>query len=361
MRAGRRLLDSGWFLAAGSAQEHAECLVSSPAVRVYRRCGVSLLVVAQGLCVFCGRDDVSTVMPPAPTPASTDSIGICESCSRVADWTWRSQFDASLVTTSPFPVKPGVALVMIVRPRVVTVDDETIVDPACPWDVLMVTRKDEPGTYALPGGKLKPGETSDVAGPRELVEETGVLTWRSALETLYTGFSARGRLVEVFLCRGWAGEPKMLEVGVEPAWKPWPPGQHVGSQAGFYPGVEHAFAVRSRLQVETQATQELCLRLGHTAALFVESCLGEGQPTDEQVQLQKGYHYVMTSEERQTADFILRDARGQRALALAVSKSDRRGPPRGPKHEAGDEDAGSGVVQDGDVDGDGVEDAFKRE
>ena len=331
---------------------------------------MSLMIVSEGSCVFCERYTFVAASPPLRKPGDAASPaqefvvldcppGICESCARVADWTWRAQHDASLVTTSPFPTKPGVALVLIVRPRHVAVDDEVIVDPACPWEVLMVTRKDEPGTYALPGGKLKPGESSPAGAVRELLEETGVTTWTSALETLHTGFSARGRLVEVFLCRGWGGEPKTLEAGVEPAWLAWPPGPHVGSQAGFYPGVEHAFAVRSRLQAEMQATQELCQRLGRTATLFVESSLSQGQPTDEQVQLQRGYHYAMTQEERQTASFILREKREGEALARAVARGERGSALLSPKkdsEEAGDD--GSGVVADDSGD---LEDEFKRE
>lgn len=310
--------------------------------------GLTSWSMVEGLCDFCGYERLVLKAP-------RQVVGICEPCARVADWTWRSKSDASLVTSSPHPTKPGAALVLIVRPWRITVDDETIVNPTCPWEVLMVTRKGEPGTYVLPGGKLDPGELPSHAAARELAEETGLLTWPTALETLYTGFSARGRLVEVFLCRGWTGEPKTLEIGVEPAWRPWPPGQHVGAMAGFYPGVEHAFDVRVRLQAEVQSTQELCLKLGHTARLFVDSCLGQGEPTPEQQQLQKGYHYAMTSEERETADFILRDDRESRALARMVARGGREGLLSAPKNVVA-EDA-SGVT--GDETGD-VEDGFER-
>jgi 8-oxo-dGTP diphosphatase len=55
----------------------------------------------------------------------------------------------------------------------------------CLWrenTVLLVKRPE--GVWALPGGKLEPGETTELAAAREVLEETGIVA--EALESLGT-------------------------------------------------------------------------------------------------------------------------------------------------------------------------------
>lgn len=77
-------------------------------------------------------------------------------------------------------------------------------DPAGP-EVLLVLRRHDPfaGTWALPGGYLDEGEGPDDAGPRELLEETGM---RADLRQLRVYNEGMGRWVLVCGMFGTVGD-----------------------------------------------------------------------------------------------------------------------------------------------------------
>jgi ADP-ribose pyrophosphatase YjhB (NUDIX family) len=257
-------------------------------------------LLTNGACAFCHRQDVPVLAGANPSVV----VGICEPCSRISDWLFRDMKDAELAG-APFPTVPGAALVVIVRDRLVDGHPDT----ACPRDVLMVERKDEPGKFGLPGGKLERGETSVDAAVRETSEETTVVLWPTALELLYSGFSGRGRMVDTFLVRAHGGDPTSVEGEGNVAWKPWPPSQHVGVLKGYYRGLENSFDVRLALHKANQVEPPLCQHLEKSAMTFVLEGLGPKRDTPEARKHMEAMSYVMSEEEKQAAKVVLRDVR----------------------------------------------------
>ena len=83
--------------------------------------------------------------------------------------------------------------------------------------VLGVSRPDDPADFGLPGGSVEPGELSEVAAIREVLEETGLVV--SALKKLEQ-VSYRERTVHCFLATQFSGSPRRSEEGVV-AWVTW--------------------------------------------------------------------------------------------------------------------------------------------
>jgi len=86
-----------------------------------------------------------------------------------------------------------------------------------PVRMLIVERKEAPGKWALPGGKVEPGETLLQALTREVKEETGVVV--EVADEFFRGTSSRsGRPVIAFNVTRWSGTPETREQGVNVRW-----------------------------------------------------------------------------------------------------------------------------------------------
>ena len=315
------------------------------------------------VCVFCDRtEEERPILVPERGPHQTatgDSVmaGICEPCALLAGWRWRQETDE--VATPPFRTTPDVVTVLIVRPRTIsslttvssrasgeTVDHQVpvdLVDPTSPYDVLMVTRKEEYEAWALPGGKVEWGESPEAAAVRELTEETGLVSWPSSFEVLHEAYTARGRLMRVYLCRVYSGSPVQKEEGVEVAWKPYPILQHCKSYKGFYVGVENALGMRSKIQDLREASVPMSIHLGKAALAYAtlqEQFAAYGSLSEEDRNLQSGFFYAMTEAEK-TAVSILGFGKKQAVVQASETKDE-------------DEDEADAAADDESDDNDGV-------
>jgi mutator protein MutT len=203
----------------------------------------------EAFCSNCGNRGVPVLVPEA---GSARDYALCEPCTRLVSWAWNQISGDVTGPAPPWSIsEPSVSTVLIVR--------ENRGNPGSPYDLLAVERKDQKGSWSCPGGKIEAGETAEQAAVRELKEETGLITWPGALETLYFGYSMRGRLVQLFLCRGYYGMPLSTESTVD--WKAWPPEKSLNYAPGFYRGVSGAFQRRLQVQQKSGSTQQMSLRL----------------------------------------------------------------------------------------------------
>lgn len=263
------------------------------------------------MCIFCCQHGSAR---PVVVVADdkTSPVGVCEPCAGLLGWAWRQFNDED--ANPPFPTEPSACLVLISRPRylprVIGADDNPdevpeVPDPVAPREILMVRRKDT-GDFALPGGKVEKGETPAEAAVRELLEETGVVTWPGALEVLYEGFSARGRLVRVYLCRGYAGSGETRELGIDVEWKPRGPMEHSGCYRGFYRGVEICLNARFTLGAATEQTTGISQPMGPAAAEYLRRWTDRSKsPSAAEPQILAGLKVAMSVEEKDMVELVV--------------------------------------------------------
>ncbi len=186
----------------------------------------------------------------------------CEYCVTSFHWAWRHARGSAF--SPPFDEAPWASLVLVLRER--KNDYQT------PYDVLMVGRKDEPGVFGPPGGKLDSyREDAADAACREMREETGIVTWPTALDLIYTGYDPRARMVNVYLCRAYNAEEMADLEGLGLAWKPWPISGFTGFRRGFYLSLESAFRIYEQLLVSKGIPRDLfSVSLGGWAGRVLE-------------------------------------------------------------------------------------------
>jgi 8-oxo-dGTP diphosphatase len=86
-------------------------------------------------------------------------------------------------------------------------------------EVLLIRRGNAPmrGRWAIPGGRVEPGETPAEAALRELQEETGVT---AELLGIIETFAAAPYLITEFAARWTAGEPRAGDDALEARFAP---------------------------------------------------------------------------------------------------------------------------------------------
>lgn len=85
--------------------------------------------------------------------------------------------------------------------------------------VLVVNRPGHPLDFALPCGKLEPGEAPADTAFRELYEETGVEAY-GPLTLVHDATVSPGERVQVYTAEGWNGEARTMEPGIHAIWVP---------------------------------------------------------------------------------------------------------------------------------------------
>lgn len=292
-------------------------------------------------CIFCGRTD-------APVMRAQSRFGVCEPCSRLADYAWRES-KGGFVPGHALPKTSSVSLVVIVRDRP---SPENLV---VPFDILMVGRKDDSGFFGLPGGKAERNETPEETAVRELREETSIETWPSALEILYVGYTPRCRLATVYLCRGYHGEAAAMEdVPVE--WKPTPIPNFTGHLHGFHIGIQEALNARVRAQKKAASTTPFSVEFSSIASQYVEISLkhartGAKEMKPNDAKLLVGYGYMLTGDEKDIITLITgTETQNRDARALALMPRLQAPPPVAPgdstPEPVGEQDEGRSADDD---------------
>lgn len=89
--------------------------------------------------------------------------------------------------------------------------------------ILAVSRKDRPGAYGLPGGKVELGESPERAAARELQEETGLHVGANTLTPFLTAAElTTGECVTTFAAKDPGGEPFTRPGEGVVCWVGWP-------------------------------------------------------------------------------------------------------------------------------------------
>lgn len=104
------------------------------------------------------------------------------------------------------------------------------------WEVLLIL--DQFGRWALPKGRVEPGETTAAAAVREVLEETGVAAELGELigQTVYTTPPAAGggeRIVHYYLMTAPAGAAAAVPAGEEVQDACWMPLGEATTTVGY--------------------------------------------------------------------------------------------------------------------------------
>mgnify|MGYP001493187621 CR=1 FL=1 len=127
-----------------------------------------------------------------------------------------------------------------------------VYNPENPEQILLVSRKDDPNSFGLPGGKVDPGETPLEAAVREVEEETGIVVELHRVPVYETRCPGHAPPPEgqdyyafAFLAKGFKGTPHSVEAGVV-KWGTWED-QFGGNFERYNQGVRRALAKQQRL------------------------------------------------------------------------------------------------------------------
>jgi ADP-ribose pyrophosphatase YjhB (NUDIX family) len=166
------------------------------------------------------------------------------------------------------------------------------------WQVLLVRRGRDPyrSTWALPGGKVRPGESADAAARREIAQETGIALERYDLTPLSwyadPGRDPRGRYVSLTYACLLPERPgaRAGDDAAEAGW--WPVSTAALPPLAFDHGeavtavrrlVPRAHAAGLELRRPAQADTAAVIRLHHHALQAAGADAGPG-PWDEDLE-----------------------------------------------------------------------------
>lgn len=224
-------------------------------------------------CLLCGED--GRVLLRRPFPTGTPSLGLCEACSVHAYWAWK-QFLADAAPGAS--AAPEVARTLVLVTRLARVGED-LADPSVPesYEVALVAGESEafelPSTY---------GDDEHSVG-RALLQ-AGIVSWRSCTETLFVGYTARGRLVRVVTVTAWTDaknltdDPRSSDASV--VWRPWSEWEAGwGGMAGFYAALRTVWRLRIwKHAAEGKKTTAPTVRLRRVATEYLNLLRLQGRP-----------------------------------------------------------------------------------
>ena len=305
--------------------------------------GLDYVLVHDGRaeCSLCGRGDCPLLSRKG------GSVATCESCSHLAYLAWRRLPGEALPDLPESSRRVSTVAVLVARRRLVRKLDAPA--GASEEERLTKAASELSSSYEfllerLPGGVSQfPAATCEgdvVKAASDALALVDASSWPALLETLYVGYTPRGRLMSVVLALGWYGEPEKQSC----EWRPWPPSRHAGAMGGFYQGVEAAWPLRTHKHSCQQEREELSVRMREVACKYVElqAALRADPATD--ASMLAVYRSAMTDDEVAVAKLVRKAAEEAReAESLAARPAPTSPAPATATPAAlGDEDLGGG-------------------
>src|SRR5271157_4039649 len=216
-------------------------------------------------CILCHNKEISVLV------RDEDTHGICEPCSVIAHHLWRRSPGE---VPPQYPDKPPeISRVYVLLAKLMTDAEASAglslpvkAEPTGSQFYKFAVRKDETEAIDLPWVKVMPGESQRAAAERAL-GLISVATWPtpSFIESLYTGFTPRGRLATVMLVTAWRWSD-INEMKDKLDWRKWPIAEHVTSMQGFHKNMESVWRVRLQHHFLTSShTDEISVQVKSAA------------------------------------------------------------------------------------------------
>lgn len=249
-------------------------------------------------------------------------VAICEPCVHLAYLAWRHLQGEALPDLPEFARRVSTVAVLVARRRLVRRLDVSPGEsggvgkaPSVLSSSYEFLLERHPGGVFLPPTAICSG--GDVPKTAlDALASVGASSWPALLETLYVGYTPRGRLMSVVLTTGWSGGPE-VERACE--WRPWPLSSHAGSMDGFYQGVEAAWPLRTHKHSNQQEREELSVRMREAARKYVElqAALRAGDTTDSS--MLAAYRSAMDDDEVAVAKLVRQAAEKKKEAELLAA------------------------------------------
>jgi len=307
------------------------------------------------ICVLCGSSDRSVLSlkessleaPRLTTDARP--LGLCEPCTIIAHWAWR-QLSGEVPPWLPADAIHRIASVRVVvaRRREVPKADALPASPESErwikgpaemnssYEFLCV--KQAAGSYDLPGSLITASapqggsiESSIKEASCKALEAHGFVTWPAVVETLYTAYGPRGRLVAVVLARGWGVSETVPADRPGHEWKPWPLSEHSGPMAGFYRAMETVWGLRLHKHCATGEPEDLCVHVREAARRYIALQASLKSKTTSDTSMAVAYLAAMNADERLIERMIRRAEEGLSSELAILPRTRKRPPKKGKK------------------------------
>ena len=231
----------------------------------------------EGVCCICGSRSDSVLRTDLASLA--DYSGICERCSILVSYLWRSFNGDVPVGFTASDVKVGVVKVLIARRRTTMQ-----LDSIPPKPIKMPLESNQSYEFLLVQDDLLSEPVthqSELETAQSALESVGLRSWPAALEPLYDAYTPRGKLSRVYLARAW-GPLDGTQRSEHLAWAPWPLSEHTGLLAGFYRAMETVWELRLNKHAKEQTAVDLSVEMRKAACTYVDLQLelASGRTTD---------------------------------------------------------------------------------
>jgi hypothetical protein len=257
-------------------------------------------------------------------------VGICETCSSLAQWAWR-QMAGEVPPGSPNDPAISRVYALVCRrrrvPRADVPSDAPEVERMVPapaemngsYEFLLVAQPD--GSLDLPSvaglglPSSRDGDKSAIGAAARALADVALLSWDALLEPLFTAYTPRGHLVSVVLARAWS---ENSVAGGGRCWKPWPLSAHVGAMSGFWRSLETVWPLRLHKHCVAGEPEDICVQVRRAGREFIALQAAAWDDRQADASMMLALQAGMSADEIAVARMIhLAAGRGREERALA--------------------------------------------